>query len=100
TSARVSTSAATGSAAGRSIDSPAPWLCSVSGEDAIDQLLHRRGEVVRVERVPLEAECAVAGEHQVLVDVAAVGDVLQRLLDAEAARIGEAAGGVVVVVLP
>src|SRR5690606_1854172 len=32
--------------------------------------------------------------------IPAVGDVLQRLLDAEAARIGEAAGGVDIVVLP
>src|SRR5690606_35515485 len=41
---------------------------SVSGENAVDELLHRRGEVVRIERVVLEAERGMAGEHQVLVD--------------------------------
>src|SRR5690606_2378669 len=73
---------------------------SVPGENAVDELLHRRGEVVRIERVVLEAERGMAGKHQVLVDRTAVGDVLQRLLDAEAARIGKTTRGVVVMVLP
>ena len=67
---------------------------SVAGKDAVDQFLHRRDKAVRVERVGREAVGTVAGEHEVVVDVAAVGDVLQRLLDAEAARVGQAAGGV------
>ncbi len=42
----------------------------------------------------------MAREHQILVGVAAMCDVLQRFLDAEAARVGEAAGRVGLGVLP
>src|SRR4051812_27195235 len=73
---------------------------SIPGQNAVHQLLYGRDEAVRVERVLLEIIGVVAGEHQVLVDRAAMGDVLQRLLDAEAARIGEAAGRVGLVVRP
>src|SRR3546814_5677260 len=38
--------------------------------------------------------------HQILFGVAAVRDVLERLLDAEAARVGEITGRIIVVVLP
>jgi hypothetical protein len=73
---------------------------SVAGQDAVHQLLHRGGEVVGIERVLLEAIGRVAGKHQVLLRIAAMGDVLQGLLDAEAARIGHAPRGPVVMVLP
>src|SRR5687768_4994306 len=63
---------------------------SVPGLDALDELLHRRDEAVRVEGIGLEAEGGVAGEHEIVLDRTAMGDVLQSLLDAEAARIGEA----------
>src|SRR3546814_7799660 len=42
----------------------------------------------------------MTSEHEVLVDVAAMGDILQRLLDAEAAGIGEAAGRIALIVGP
>src|SRR5690606_31567909 len=73
---------------------------SIPRENPIHQLLYRRREVVRIKRVLLEPKGRVAGEHQILIYWAAVGDVLQRFLDAEAARVGEAARRVVVVVLP
>ena len=73
---------------------------SIPGEDPLDQLFDRRREIVRVERVLLEPVCGVPGEHQVVVDLAAVSDVLQRLLDTEAARIGQSPGGVIVMILP
>src|SRR3989344_1028488 len=76
------------------------WSRSVAGQDAIDQLLHRWHEAVRIERIGAEIISGMPCEHQVLVRVVAVRDVLQRLLDAEAARIGEITGRVVVMVLP
>jgi hypothetical protein len=42
----------------------------------------------------------VAGEHELVVDLVGVADLLQRLLDAEAARIGEAAGRILLIVRP
>src|SRR5258707_1769602 len=74
--------------------------CSIAGLDALDELLHGRHETVGIERVLLEAEGAVAGEHQIVLGRSAMGDVLQRLLDAEAARVGEAPGGVLLIVWP
>src|SRR5690606_4370905 len=73
---------------------------SISGQNSVYQLLHRRGEVVRVERVLLEAEGRMAGEHEILIHLATVRDVLQRLLDTEAARVGWSTGRVIVLVLP
>src|SRR4051812_4346599 len=69
-------------------------------QNPIDELLHRRDEAVRVKGITLEAERRVAREHQVLLDGTAVGDVLQRLLDAETARIGEPAGRILLIVRP
>src|SRR3982751_504846 len=77
-----------------------PERTSRAGEDTVDQLFHGRDEAVGVERVGLEPERRVAGEHQVLLDGTAVRDVLERLLDAEAARIGEAPGRVLLIVGP
>src|SRR5688572_5948342 len=73
---------------------------SVAGLDPLHELLHGRDEAVRVERVRLEPEGGMAGEHQIFVDRAAMGDLLQRLLDAEAVRVGEPAGGVLLSVGP
>ena len=42
----------------------------------------------------------MAGEHEVVFDQPAADDVLQGLLDAEAARVGFLAGGEIVMVLP
>src|SRR6185312_8313174 len=70
-----------------------------AGQDALHELLHRRDEAVRVERVARKTVAVMAAEHQVAFQgngvVALMGDVLQRLLDAEAARIGLLAGAVV-----
>ena len=62
----------------------------MAGEDPLHQLLHGRHEAVGVERVLAEAVDIVAGEHQLVVErrAAAVGDLLQGLLDAERARVG------------
>jgi len=64
------------------------------------QLLNRRREIIRIKRVLLEAVGRMARKHEVLVDRAAVGDVLQRFLDTEAARIGKPPGGKVIMILP
>ena len=68
---------------------------SIPRQDPIDQLLHRRHEAVRIERVLLEVDTP-HGPANIRFSsiVAAMRDVLQRLLDAEAARIGEAPGRV------
>src|SRR6478735_4756498 len=42
----------------------------------------------------------MASEHQVLLDWAAMGDVLQRFLDAEAARVGEPSRRILLVIGP
>ena len=42
----------------------------------------------------------MAGEHEIVVDRAAMGDVLKGLLDAEAARVGEPSGRVLLIVRP
>src|SRR5690606_18533807 len=73
---------------------------SMAGDDAFDQLLHRWDEAVRVERVGFEAVGVVACEHEVLFNVSAVADGLQRLLDAEGARVGQVSGGVLFVIGP
>src|SRR5689334_10466826 len=73
---------------------------SVAALDALDELLHRRHEAVGIEGVLLESEGAVAGEHQILLGRAAMGDVLQRLLDAEAPRIRQPPGRVLLIVRP
>src|SRR6185369_14756945 len=77
-----------------------PEQASRAGQYPVHQLLHRRDEAVRIEGVTLEAECGMASEHQVLLDRAAVRDFLERLLDAEAARVGEAAGRILLIVGP
>src|ERR1700722_20399193 len=73
---------------------------SVAGLQALDQLAHRRHEAVGIERVRGEAEGVVAREHELEFDVVAMGDVLQRLLDAEAPGIGLLAGGAFLVLRP
>src|SRR3546814_10256521 len=73
---------------------------SIPRQNPVHQLLHRRGEIVRIKGIGFEVERGMAREHQILLDVAAMRDVLQRFLDAEAARIGEIAGRVIVMVLP
>src|SRR6202034_2793731 len=69
-----------------------------AGQDALHQLLHRGDEAVGVIRILGEAERVVPAEHQVALQcgrvVALVRDALQRLLDAEAARVGALAGAV------
>src|SRR3546814_7971073 len=81
----------------------ASWLCaspknppslrpSIPRQNPVHQLLHRRGEVVRIKGIGFEVERGMAREHQILLDVAAMRDVLQRFLDTEAARVGEIAG--------
>ena len=67
---------------------------SIPRQNPLDQFLHRGGVVVRIERVLLEAVGRVTGKGEVFVRVAAMRDVLQRFLDAEAAWIGQAASGV------
>src|SRR5438270_10446039 len=42
----------------------------------------------------------MAGEHEIMLDRAAMRDVLERLLDAKAPRIGETAGRVLLIVRP
>src|SRR3954463_8716774 len=71
-----------------------------TGQDAVDELLHRRHEAVRIEGVALEAKGGMAGEHQVMLGRPAMGDVLQSLLDTEAPRVGEAPGRVLLIVRP
>ena len=66
----------------------------------VDELLHGRHEPVRIEGIALEAEGGVPGEHQILLDRPTMGDVLQRLLDAEAARIGQPPGRILLIVGP
>src|SRR3546814_12966232 len=61
--------------------------------DPVDQLAHRRDEAVAVERIAGEAEGVVPGEHELMPDVRAVDDRLQRLLDAVGARVGAAPVG-------
>src|SRR5208337_3644193 len=72
---------------------------SASRQDAFDELLHCGDEAVRVIRVLGEAERVVAAEHQVALQrggvIGLVCDVLQRLLDAEAARVSPFAGAMV-----
>src|SRR5258706_15617541 len=75
-------------------------LSSVAGEDAIDELLDAGHEAVGVERILLEAIGGMAGKHQIMLERAAMGDVLQGFLDAEAARIGQPAGRVDLIVRP
>src|ERR1700684_2640768 len=79
---------------------PTAWSDSIPGQDAVDELLHRRHEAVGIKGIVPEAEGGMAGEHQILLDRPAMGDVLQRLLDAEAPGIGEAAGRVLLVIGP
>src|ERR1700733_6656436 len=73
---------------------------SVAGLQALDQLAHRRHEAVGIERVRGETESVVAREHELELDIVAMGDVLQRLLDAEAPGIGLLAGGAFLVLRP
>ncbi len=68
---------------------------SIPRQNPVDELLHRGREVVGIKGIGLEIERGVAREHQILLDVAAVGNVLERFLDAEAARIGEVAGRII-----
>lgn len=42
----------------------------------------------------------MASEHQIFVNAFAMRDILQTLLDAETARIGEPPGGEIVMVFP
>lgn len=54
----------------------------ITGKDAIDQLLHAWNKSIPVQGVGCEAIGVMAGEHEVMLDVAIVGDGLQSLLDA------------------
>src|SRR5215212_89152 len=45
-------------------------------QNPIDQLLYRRDKAVRIERVALESERGMTREHQVMLDRAAVRDLL------------------------
>src|SRR6185437_8423762 len=77
-----------------------PERTSRAGQNPIDQLLHRGDEAVRIERVALEPEGGVTGEHQIVVDRPAMGDVLESFLDAEAARVSEAPCRILLIVRP
>src|SRR3546814_8654290 len=61
----------------------ASWLCaspknppslrpSIPRQNPVHQLLHRRGEVVRIKGIGFEVERGMAREHQILLDVAAM----------------------------
>src|ERR1700741_4522242 len=103
-----STSRATANAPGRwseasltlPLDGGGDRKGSIPGQDTSHKLLHGRHEAVRIERILLEVEGIVPGEHQVILGRSAMDDFLQGLLDAEAPRIGEAAGRVGLAVHP
>src|SRR5581483_5672777 len=69
-----------------------PATASPARGDALHELLHGRNKAVAVPWILAEAERVVAGEHEFGLHISIVRDVLQCLLDAEAARIGLAAG--------
>lgn len=72
----------------------------VACQESLDQLLHRGSVIVGIERVLFEFIGGVSGKSEILVRIAAVGDILQCFLDTETARVRQPAGGVIVMVFP
>lgn len=70
---------------------------SAARHDAVHKFLHRWNMAIGVERIFREAIRIVAREHQLVLHITAMCNVLQRFLDAEAARIGGLARGEVAV---
>src|ERR1700728_2194293 len=66
----------------------------------LDQLTDRRHETVRIIWIATETIGVVTGEHKVELDIVGMADGLQRLLDAETARIGLLAGRARLVLRP
>src|SRR5712691_13514660 len=73
---------------------------SIAGLQALHQMLYARYIAIRVERVGGKAIRVVTGEHQLEFDIVGVADRLQRLLDAEAARVRRLAGRGLLVLRP
>ena len=72
----------------------------IAGRDPVDQLPHCGDKAVGIERVLGKAIRAVPGEHQIVVQIAAMGDVHEGFLDAEAARVSFFAGAIIPMVSP
>src|SRR5262249_46342139 len=79
---------------------PAWAIASITRGDAVDELLHRRHEAAGIEGIILEAIGIMAGEHQLVFGTIRMAYLLQRLLDAEGARIGLLAGGAALILRP
>ena len=65
--------------------------------EALDQLLYRRDEAIRVEGIIRESVRVMPGKHQFRIDAVGMADRLQRLLDAIGPRIGFLAGAALLV---
>src|SRR5215510_1059681 len=73
---------------------------SVARLDPLDQLLNRRNEAIRVERVVFEPVSIVTCKHQLIFRVIRVADLLQRLLYAIRSWIGLLSGRALLILRP
>src|SRR3974390_2879339 len=76
-----------------------PPAALTAGQYPLHKLLHCRNKPIRVEWISRKPKRVVAAEHQVLLYcrrfVALMRNILQRFLNAEAARVGTLAGGMI-----